>query len=330
MAMTNSSLAATYKNFGELYDAGVDIVTLLESLCSTEGDREVKRQLRIVINEIKRGNTLAASMEKGKFLPTFDVPAIQAGERSGTLMKVFEALSKKYEIRAQAERAIKAGLIKPIALLGVGLFVLPFPDLFNGKTTLTEYLITSIGIFGVFIFCVILMFRFNRMAAFDANLADLRHRIYMSIPGVRGIIRMIALENFVSSFSHLLDAGMPMYESLELAYRTSPDKTIRNATQRILTQIKRGGSLADAFGKEQRFGPQIHAAITLGAKAGKIPVLMHRQATELNRQIIESIEKLSKYVPGFIYTGVAIYVAIKVFGFYSKQFKGMEKMLDGL
>lgn len=328
--MTNSSLAATYKNFGELYDAGVDIVTLLESLHATEGNRDVKRQLRVVINEIKRGNTLATSLEKGKFLPTFDVPAIQAGERSGTLMRVFETLSKKYEVRAQAERTIKSGLIKPISLLGVGLFVLPFPDLFNGKTTLTEYLVTSVGIFSIFIIAVISIFRFNRMAAFDAHLAEVRHRVYMSIPGVRGIIKLIALENFVSSFAHLLDAGMPMYESLELAYRTSPDKTIRTATQRILSQIKRGGSLSDAFGKEQRFGPQIHAAVTLGAKAGKIPVLLHRQATELNRQIIDSIERLSKYVPGLMYAGVAIFVAIKVFGFYSKQFKGMEKMLDGL
>ncbi len=327
--MTNSSLAATYKNFGELYDAGVDIVTLLESLHSTERNKEIRTQLRIVIQEIKRGNTLAGAMAKGKFLPAFDVPAIQAGERSGTLMRVFEALSKKYEIRAQAERVIKAGLIKPISLLAVGLFVLPFPDLFNGKITLAEYLITSCGIFGAFMLFVILMFRFNRKAAFDVGLADIRHRVCMAIPGVRGIIKMTALENFVSSFAHLLDAGMPMYESLELAYRTSPDRSIRAATKRILAQIKRGGSLSDAFALEQRFGPQIHAAITLGAKAGKIPVLMHRQAAELNRQIIDSVEKLSKYVPGIIYTAVAIYVAIKVFGFYSKQFKGLEKMLEG-
>lgn len=330
MAMTNSSLAATYKNFGELYDAGVDIVTLLETISRTERNKETKKQLRIVINEIKKGSTLALAMAKGKFLPTFDVPAIQAGERSGTLMKVFESLAKKYEVRAQAERTIRAGLIKPIALLAVGLFVLPFPDLFNNKITLVQYLVTSFGIFGVFMVFIIFMFQFNRMAAFDVGLAELRHKIFMSIPGVRRIVKLTALENFVSSFAHLLDAGMPMYESLELSYRTSPDITIRNATKRILMHIKSGGSLPDAFGKEQRFGPQIHAAITLGAQAGKIPVLMHRQANELNRQVIDSIESLSKFIPGIVYTIVAIYVAQKVIGFYTTQFKGMDKMLDGI
>lgn len=326
--MTNASLAATFKNISELYDAGINIIALLETIASTERDPQVQKKIRLVIIYIQKGKTLAESLAHAKYLPSFDIPAIQAGERSGTLLKVFETLSKKYEVRAQAERTIKSGLIRPILLLGVGLFVLPFPELFTGKISTSEYLIKSGGIMGTFLLFLFFLFQFNRRAAFDVTLAETRHNLYMMIPGVRGVIQKIALENFVSSLAHLLDAGMPMFEALDLSYRTSPDATIRNAAKRILMSIRSGGSLPDAFGRENRFGPQIHAAVALGSQSGKLPSLLHRQSAELNRQVVERIESLSKFIPGIIYVVIAIYIGKQVVGFYTQQMKGLDKMLN--
>jgi type II secretory pathway component PulF len=328
MAMTNATLAATYKNFAELYDAGIDIVTLLETIRTTERDPITKAQLGQVAKLIQKGSTLAEALNRARFVPSFDVPAVQAGEKAGTLMKVFEALSKKYEVRAQAERTIKAGLMKPISLLGIGLFVLPFADLFNGKISINEYLMTSGGIFGTFLIIVFLAFRFNREAAFDLQLAEMKHNLFVWIPGVSKVVQLAALENFATTLSSLLEAGMPMFESLELSYRTSADKKIRDAVKRILLALKSGKPLPESFQREERFGPQIHAAVTLGTQSGKLPILLQRQATELNRQVIESIERLSKWIPGLVYAVIAIYVAKQVIGFYTGQFKGMDKMLE--
>ncbi len=326
--MTSSSLAATYKNLAELYDAGINIVTLFETLASTERDQKVKQQIFMVSSLIKRGKSLADSMAAAKYLPTFDIPVVQAGERSGTLLKIFNSLAKKYEVRAQAERTIRAGLLRPIMLLGAGLFILPFPDLFTGKISAAQYLITSGGIMAAFLLFIYFLFRFNRLAAFDLGLAELRHNIFLLIPGVRGIIQKISLENFVSSFAHLLDAGLPMYEALDLSARSTPDKSLRDAAKRILLAIKSGGSLPDAFGREPRFGLQIHAAVVLGTQSGKLPVLLHRQALELKRQVVESIERVSKILPALVYAIIAIYIGKQIIGFYTQQMKGLDKLLN--
>lgn len=325
--MNNTSLALLYKNLNELHDSGIPTLSAFETLKLTEKNSLLRKKIDFIIMAVQKGKTLAEAFRKCEFVPSFDIPLIRSGEQSGTLSKVFNSLARKYEVRAQAERTIKSGLVRPGLLLVVALFVPRFPLLFTGKISLQNYLTSSLGVLLAVSFLVVILFQLNQRASFNLGAAQTRHNILVLIPGLRSLIKIIALENFVTTLAYMIESGLPMLESLDLSARSSADDSIIKATKRILHSIRSGGNLPDAFIREPRFPHNLTAAITIGVQSGKLPNMLHRQGAELNRQVATKIDNFSKFIPWVLYIAVAIYSGKIIISFYTEQAKHLEKLL---
>jgi type II secretory pathway component PulF len=326
--VTLSDLSLFYSNLSQMQSAGVGLVSFFQSLRDSEKNPERKRVLHLISENIKKGRPLASTLKHSGLLPVFDIPIIESGEKSGTLTRSCDILSKNYELSAEAAKNIKAGLVKPFFVFAAALFLPPFPNLFLGKITLKVYLIQSLVPLGIAVFIFSLIYRLFMASYFSLEAAKLRHKILVSIPFVRNIAKKMVLEKFCSSLAIMLEAGLPLYDALNLAGQTSADPELSLAAQRIIKQSQSGVPLPRAFRSEQIFSDDIQNSITLGNEGGKIPAFLERSAQGLKKDINRGIEKISKAIPAIIYWVVVLYVAWTIIGFYMDRIKMLNEVIS--
>ena len=119
--------AELYHQIGQLMAAGVGLSQALEHLRRNPPTRSLREPLQRLINELAQGHTFTeALVRSGKWLPSFDLALVQAGEHSGRLDAVFNLLAGFYNERARLTRQMISDLAYPMFLLHAAIFIFPF------------------------------------------------------------------------------------------------------------------------------------------------------------------------------------------------------------
>ncbi|MGZ3691406.1 MAG: type II secretion system F family protein [Pseudobdellovibrio sp.] len=321
-------LSLFYNNLSEMLQAGVSMDSTFESILKSSRNPEVQPKINYIIRQIKKGEPLTPALKNSKLVPVFDIPVINAGEKSGNLTHVFNILSKNYQQAADSEKNIRSGLMTPFFTFGAALFLPSFPDLFTGKITLAHYLLKNLGILGIILAAAYVGYQHFMNSYYDLDKARLRHKILSALPYFDQLSRKISLEKFCSSLALMLEAGIPVFEALHLAGQTSADDQLDIAAQRIVVELKKGRNLSSAFQNEKIFSDDIVSSVALGAESGKLPHFLGRSAQQLKTQVSQSIEKVSKAIPKIIYWAVMLYVAWTIVQFYTARINTLNEIID--
>ena len=106
------------------YDAGLPLMSGLELSNKTVGNNIIRRQVTNSVNFVKQGKTLTESFERTGVLPGALMTMIAAGEKSGTLGKMFhdaaDVMDKKVDMALEA----LTKLFEPVVIVIMGGFVL--------------------------------------------------------------------------------------------------------------------------------------------------------------------------------------------------------------
>lgn len=312
-----------------MLNAGISIDSIFESILKPATDSDQKFKFEQIIKQIKKGDALSTSFKKNQIVPVFDIPLIESGEKSGNLTNVFQILSKNYQQAADSEKIIKAGLLTPFITFAAALFLPSFPDLFVGKITLANYLIKNLGLLAIILLLAYLAYQYFMQSYYDLHKARLKHNLLSYLPYFDQLSRKISLEKFCFSLSMMLEAGMPLFEALQLAGKTSPDEQLEQASNRIVKELKNGKPLAKSFGHEKIFSADIVNSISLGAESGKLPHFLNRSGQQLKSQITQSIDRVSKAIPKVVYWLVVIYVAWTIIQFYTARVNLLNTIVEG-
>ena len=106
------------------YDAGVPIISGLELSARTVGNFNIRERAERVIPAVKSGKLLSEAFQRTRTIPDALLGMISAGEKSGTLGKMFhdavEVVDKKVDMALEA----LTRLFEPTVLVIIGSFVL--------------------------------------------------------------------------------------------------------------------------------------------------------------------------------------------------------------
>ena len=164
---------------------------------------------------------------------------------------------------------------------------------------------------------------------FNIKLARIRHNIFVKLPFIGTLTKTMALEKFTSALALMLESGLPIFEALNHAGKSSADINIFNASQRIIQKINSEKTLPQAFQTESVFSDAIKNSILLGTESGKIPGFLQRTSLAIKTEIFDSIEKISKAIPVIIYWFVTFYIAFVIIGTYVDHINELNKVLEG-
>jgi type IV pilus assembly protein PilC len=106
------------------YDAGVPLMSGLELANKTVGNFVIKERVKEVIRNVKKGISLTDAFQKTKAIPDSLISMISAGEKSGTLCKMFKDAADVIDKKVDITLAALTRLFEPTIMVILGIVVL--------------------------------------------------------------------------------------------------------------------------------------------------------------------------------------------------------------
>jgi type IV pilus assembly protein PilC len=107
---------------------------------------------------------------------------------------------------------------------------------------------------------------------------------------------------FTRQFATMINAGLPLVQSLDILANQQPNKRAAEKIAAVLSDVESGSTLADAMGRHKDFFSEIYVnMVTAGEAGGILDVILLRLA-----EYLEAAEKLKRKVKGAMFYPVTV------------------------
>ncbi len=283
-----SELVIFSRQFAILIESGISIVRSIELLQDQLGDKELKRVLKEVVNDIRRGDSLSTALEKYPHaFPSMYTKMMAVGEQSGSLETVLKNLADYIEKQVESTNKLKAALTYPaivfcLAIVVGGImvtFLLPsivklFSSLGGELPLITRILMWSMDwlqhyglhlLAGILSF-VIIFFAWTRTKA-GRFIWD---TLLLRMPPMGRVIRLNELSRCCNTLSLLFRAGIPLPEALALTAQASRNTVLIQAFKGVENEMRNGEGLSHPMRKRSIFLPLMVEMAKVGEETGNL------------------------------------------------------------
>ncbi len=123
MLFTKVALARFSRTFSTLIRSGVPIMSTLEIVSNTAGNRVVSRAVDGSRESVRNGNLLSEPLSEEPVFPPMVVRMIAIGERTGALETLLEKIADFYDSQVKAQVKALTSLIEPLLIAFMGVIV---------------------------------------------------------------------------------------------------------------------------------------------------------------------------------------------------------------
>jgi type IV pilus assembly protein PilC len=266
------------RQLSAMISAGVPILRALTSLGDHAESPALKKIIGNVVKDVQGGSPLADAL--GKYPNTFSdvyVNMVRAGEAAGILDDILKRLALQQEKNAAIRKKVKSAMTYPMVLIfitilaffGLMIFVIPMigktiKDLAGPDASLPVITQIMLGISGfmisywyillpILIGAVIVLLRYLKTPIGKAQF----HHIILKLPGIKTIIRKLAVARFARTFSALMGAGVAVLEALDVTARAIGNTVYEKALKDAAEQVKNGKQLSEIIEADTELWPAI-------------------------------------------------------------------------
>ncbi|MBD3246597.1 MAG: hypothetical protein GF333_06245 [Candidatus Omnitrophica bacterium] len=298
------------RNLATTLSSGVTLLRSLEILSFQTESAKLEKILRECAKRIKEGLSLGEAI--GKYPKVFSSlwrGIVEVGEASGNLPFVLEKLADYLEMRIEFERKIKSAMIYPSLLMIVAVVVvfvffrviLPkFIELFDNfgvDLPLATQIVFGIGKF-------VNTYFFLLLAGFIAAVAGLVYfmrsqetrplwdKIRLKIPLLGPFHFYACLERLTSTVYILLDSGLPLVYTLEVAAHGIGNIRLEKSILHVKEKVREGSSLSDEFRNLNIFPLLISEMAKIGEETGTMPQVFEKISIHYRKELTTRVERL--------------------------------------
>lgn len=346
MNAKNVSLSTSEKinfvsNFSTMLSAGIPILETIESLLE-DSKGNVKKLLETIRDDLVQGQHIYVSLSK--FPKVFDkvtVNLIKASEEAGTLDTSLKDLKESLKKQAEFSDKVKSALFYPMiifvvftgVMLMILIFVVPriatvFENLKVELPLPTQILIivshamltyTIPFIIGVVIVVFGGIYFYNSQKRAMLN-------VLTSLPYISELAKEIDLTRFTHSMYLLLNAGIPITTSLDLAQDVILRKELIKIIQNCKEVVASGRKLSEGFKTAKGVIPSTMIKITeAGEKTGTLDKSMQDVSEYLDYQVSNNLksvtallEPLMLVLVGILVGGMMLAIIAPIYGLISQ------------
>ncbi len=319
--------AELYHQLAQMTAAGIDMLRALNELERNPPARSDRARLLMVIQQINSGATFTEALRSCVgWLPEFDLSLIESGERSGRLDSSFLLLSSYYSDRAGLLRNLISELTYPVFLLHFAVFLKPFPALFMGGS-LADFLVATLSIllpiYGLCVLAIIL-----GQSRYGEGWRAFLERVLGFIPMLGKARRQLAIARLSASLNALLNAGVDIFRSWELAAAASGSPAIRRLVARWIPEMRRTGNTPGQMMKSSTIFPYLFAnEYAAGEISGRLDECVERMRNYYQQEGTRKLHAFAQWVPRLIYLAIMLYIAFHVVNFYAGYFGQVGRIL---
>jgi type IV pilus assembly protein PilC len=305
------------RQLSAMVGAGVPLLRSLSSLEKHAEDPVLKKNLAAIIKDVEGGSSLANAL--GKFPTTFNdiyVNMVRAGETAGILDDILKRLAYQQEKSSAIRKKVKSAMAYPVVLLGITvlaffglmLFVIPqigkiLNDLGGPDAKLPGITLFMLGISHVItsywfiIFPVLGGLIFGTIKYIGTPKGKRNFDILvLKIPGVKTIIKKMAIARFARTFSALMGAGVAVLECLDVTARAVGNTLYKEAILQAALEVKNGRPLSAVIEENPLFPGIVSQMLAVGEETGQTDSILVKVADFYEEEVDLAIESISSII----------------------------------
>jgi type IV pilus assembly protein PilC len=319
-------LAVFSRQLSALVKAGIPLVKSLNILFGQAENHYFRDVISSLSTDIESGKSLSGALTNHPdVFPSLYVNMIKAGEVSGALEAILDRLATYLEDVTKLTRKVRSAFIYPTvvltfaALITAAIFLKVIPsfktifDSLGAKLPLPTHIIIKMSDifrkhFFILVALAIILFiglmRAVRLPALHLTLDKLKLRI----PMFGRLIQKVIIARFSRTLSTLLKSGVTIFSALDAASKTSENKVIEIALDKVKTQVSKGEKIADALLETNIFPPLVVNLIAVGEETGSLSAMLDKVAFFYEDEVDNAVSNLTALIEPFIiiFLGVVI------------------------
>lgn len=326
-----------------LLESGTDIVTSLELLQAQTSDGNLKRVLKEIVSDLRRGDRFSEALSKHpQSFPSIYPRALSVGERTGGLEAVLKQMADYMEKRIKAAKNIKSALRYPIIIIVVAIvvvgviiaFVLPaFTSLYTSLGVelppVTKFLMSmvdwifeySLYVIGAVLSILSGLFLYIKTPGGKFQW----DRLALRLPLLGRVRRLDELAHCCRSMALLFRAGLPLPEVMSLVIESSDNSMVKRELTAVRQDMIKGEGLSRPMAKSPLFFPLMVQMVAVGEETGNLDVTLlavaqnfETEAEDKMRTFIGLIQPMVTGIVGLIVAFIALSLVSAMYSIYGQ------------
>lgn len=333
MSVSAGDLVLLFRQIALMLRAGYTLVTALDANCEMVSKMQLKRSLRRMGDEIRKGASFSVvvAREKKIFAPMV-ANLIASGEQSGNLDSILERLADNLEKARELKQQLVAAMLYPsfvlIAAVGVVIFlvvgVIPrFATFLTARNAelpaSTQMLMDASGWMldnGKMILVVAGSTIFGILAAVTTPKGKgILDRLMLAIPVIGGAIQASAMAQAGWTLSMLLSSGVTALESLRITGNVIGNVAVSGCFKRAASGLLEGKPLSKAF-DQPHITLMMRNMAAVGESSGQLDGVMHGVGEYYQKELAAKVKVIAVMIEPMLIVAVGGMVGFVYYAFF--------------
>jgi type II secretory pathway component PulF len=304
-------LATIYHNLAVMFDAGLPILRTLDTIGSgLQG--HLRKIFSDISNSVSRGNSLADSMaEYPKVFAGLDVMLVKTAEMSGELPNCFKMLSNWYEFRNRIKGILISGLILPILIFHIMVFIVPLPSMVLGRLSMAGYMRQVAIILCAFYLLIGITLAIYHSMPNTGQLRRILDAVILRIPLLGRALRELSISRYCKAFNMLYKAGVPIRECAAQALKATGNLIISELFEGGAASVAAGNMTSEGFSRSL---PLEYLNLwQTGEQSGELDKMIDKIAEIAGDKAEHLLTEFARWLPKLAYALVCLVLIILIF-----------------
>jgi type II secretory pathway component PulF len=313
MLLGHRKLATWYEQLAQQLEAGLPLSAAFRA---SKGTGAPSRALEAMATRIDGGGSVADALRNaGSWLPYADLLTLTAAAEAGRMPRTLQTLATRHAQIGTAKLRIVLACIYPLAVLHLGLLLLPIVRMidwekgfqWSAATYVRGVMATIIPLWALLITLWILARRGSPWLA----------RVTRFMPAFRAYMREQSLADFSFALGNFLEAGVPIQQAWATLRLITPAHELKTAAAAMEQTIARGERPGASLDRWSCFPPDFVALYRTGEATGQLDVNLLRLAAQKQEAANRALTLATIIYPMFMFIVVAVMVAYFVISIYA-------------
>ena len=261
-------------------------------------------------DSVRNGSSLSEAMaDQGDTFNALYINLVKLGESSGNLPKIFTRLAEDIKFQGELKRKIIQALTYPAVIFAVCILCVVFifnyivpqmAGLFADMAEIPTYTAVLLGVSSWMISYqwFLLLGICGSVAALIAALrtpAGARQidEALLYLPVVKNVLILVERIRFNTAISMMLDAGILIDRSIEMAIGSVQNKTIRQDLTAVKDRVKKGEILSKALRSSPVYTDFAISLIEVGEESGDLAPVFKEVSTRARRDFESWVDRMT-------------------------------------
>ncbi len=318
------------RQLSTMISAGLILSEAIDILVDQQANKQFKKELQEVSNDVKGGLDFASALEKHKdIFPDLYINLIRAGEASGKLDIILLQLADNLDKQREFQSKVRGAMIYPIVIMVLMtvvmsvmiFFVIPKLTSLYTQSNLelplpTKILLAFTGFVTSYWWIVLLLiigFVYLFRKWYKTAKGRLTFDTYiLKTPILGRIINLVVLTNFTRTFALLAGAGIPILDIIKVVSNVVGNAAYKEALDTSYRGVERGLTLSNQILGSNLFPKIVGQMIRTGEETGKLDEVLLKLSMYFESEADTSLKNITTLIEPIILVVLGVGVGFLV------------------